>query len=393
VAMKVLVVTESYWPNADGAALFERRLVLGEIGLGHDMTVWAAGKSWQSNRETDGPYTIWREKAARFWFNRKYMVSYWPWWSARRIIRQTRPDVIHIHNCYFMGLAAMYWARHYHIPVVATNHFMPENALLNLRGVEGLYRTLERLIWSFLVWFHNRASYVTSPTPTAVKLLVDHGLKVPASAISNGIDLAVFRPGLDTTSVVAKYNLATDRPIVLYVGRVDGEKRLDVIIAALPALLAKQPVQVVIAGYGIAMDSLREQAERLGVAEAVKFTGYIDEADKPALYNSADVFAIASPAELQSIVTLEAMASGLPIVAVDVAALCELCHDGDNGYLFPRDDSQALADKVSRLISDEGLRKQFGAESIRIVHEHHGTEVMFSEYEMAYKRAYHKRNE
>jgi 1,2-diacylglycerol 3-alpha-glucosyltransferase len=193
--------------------------------------------------------------------------------------------------------------------------------------------------------------------------------------------------------VVAKYNLATDRPIVLYVGRVDGEKRLDVIIAALPALLAKQPVQVVIAGYGIAMDSLREQAERLGVAEAVKFTGYIDEADKPALYNSADVFAIASPAELQSIVTLEAMASGLPIVAVDVAALSELCHDGDNGYLFPRDDSQALADKVSRLISDEGLRKQFGAESIRIVHEHHGTEVMFSEYEMAYKRAYHKRNE
>jgi hypothetical protein len=108
--MKVLVVTESYWPNADGAALFERRLVLGEIGLGHDMTVWAAGKSWQSYRETDGPYTIWREKAARFWFNRKYMVSYWPWWSARRIIRQTRPDVIHIHNCYFMGLAAMYWS-------------------------------------------------------------------------------------------------------------------------------------------------------------------------------------------------------------------------------------------------------------------------------------------
>ncbi len=391
--MKVLVVTESYWPNTDGGALFERRLVLGLTQRGHTVNVWAAGTKWRSYIEPDGPYAIHREKAARFWFNRKYKVSYWPWLSARRLIRETRPDVIHIHNAYFMGLAAMFWARHYNVPVVATNHFMPENALLNLRVIEGLQQPLERLIWSYLISFHNRASFVTSPTPTAVKLLVDHGLKVPSMAISNGIDLAVFKPAVPNAAVRERYGIASDRPVLLYVGRVDGEKRLDLIIAALPAIIAQQPVQLVIAGYGVSMEALKAQATRLGVADSVVFTGRFDEADKPALYNSATVFVISSPAELQSIVMLEAMASQLPVVAVDVAALKELCHDGENGLRFARDDVPALATSVNRIIASDTLRKQYGLESIKIVTEHHSTEVMYNEYELAYKRAIHTKDE
>ena len=144
--------------------------------------------------------------------------------------------------------------------------------------------------------------------------------------------------------------------------------------------------QLVLVGHGKAMDGLKVQASRLGIAGNVVFTGFIDEEDKPLIYNTATVFAISSPAELQSIVTLEAMASGLPVVAVDVAALGELCHDGVNGYLFPKDDFHILAQKLIEIIEDKALQKRFGAASISIVQSSHSTNHMFEAYETAYKR-------
>jgi glycosyltransferase involved in cell wall biosynthesis len=283
-----------------------------------------------------------------------------------------------------LGLSALFWAKRYGIPVIATNHFMPENAILNLKGVHWLYKPLERLIWKFLVWFHNRADFVTSPTPTAIRLLVENGLTRPSEAITNGIDTSVFHPWMNTDAVVAKLGLANDRPIILYVGRLDGEKRLDVLLNALPKVLASQSAQLVLAGYGKAMDDLKAQSKRLDIQNDVLFTGFIDEEDKAALYNIASVFAITSPAELQSIVTLEAMATARPIVAVDVAALSELCHDGENGYLFPHEDSNALAEKLLAILSDDRISGKFAIESLNIVKASHTTEVMYDSYERAY---------
>lgn len=384
--MNVLLVTESYWPNADGGALFERRLVLGLIERGHTFAVWAPATRYHSYDEIDGPYTIHRQKAVTFLFNRKYKVSLFPFWDARRILKRENPDVIHIHNTYFLGLSALFWAKRFGIPVIATNHFMPENAILNLKGVNWLYKPLEFIIWKFLVWFHNQVDYVTSPTPTAVRLLNENGLKQPVEAITNGIDTAVFHPWVQTDSMVKKLGLATDRPIILYVGRIDGEKRLDVLVGAMPTVLAAQPAQLVLAGYGKAMDGLKSQIKRLGIEKDVLFTGFVDEDDKPALYNAASVFAISSPAELQSIVTLEAMASALPIVAVDVAALHELCHDGKNGYLFPHEDSDALAQKLNTLLSNPEQCGEFGQASFKLVHATHTTQVMYDSYESAYAK-------
>jgi glycosyltransferase involved in cell wall biosynthesis len=197
--------------------------------------------------------------------------------------------------------------------------------------------------------------------------------------------MAVFRPDIDPKTVISKLGLASDRPIVLYVGRVDGEKRLDIILDGLPLILKQQKVQLVIAGFGKAMDQLQAQAKRLQVENEVVFTGYLDEADKPALYNTASVFVISSPAELQSIVTLEAMASGLPIVSVDVAALKELCHDGSNGYLFPENNYTKMAARINEILASDKLKREFGEESTKIVQRHHSTQVTFDQYEAVYR--------
>ncbi len=384
VTMKILLVTESYWPNADGGALFERRLVLGLINRGHKLSVWTPGTKLSSYDEQDGAYTIHREKSVRFIVNPKYRVSYWPFLRARKLIRAERPDVIHIHNFWFLGLSAMWWAKRYRIPIIATNHFMPENALLNLRFLRPVAKPAGRMVWSYLVKLHNRCNFVTSPTQTAVNLLLKHGLTAPVEAITNGIDTNVFKPDLDTTAVQEKYRLPKDQPIILYLGRVDGEKRLDLLVSAITEV--KPPAHLVIAGFGVAQKTLEQQAAKLGITDRVTFTGYIDEDDKAAIYNTATVFAISSPAELQSIVLLEAMASALPLVAVDVAALSELCRNGENGYLFTRDDWHALAAALNHLLANPRLAHRFGQASRRIVEQSHSTNYTFDRYEAAYER-------
>ena len=383
--MKVLLVTESYWPNADGGALYERRLANGMADRGHNVTIWAPGDLNESYIEHDPPTLIEREKAIQFVFNTKYRVSYWPWWRARTLIRKHRPDIIHIHNFYWMGLAALFWAKRYRIPVIGTNHFMPENLLLNLKWLKPISPLVHRLVWIYLVNMHNRCNFVTSPTPTAIDLLRKHGLKTPHKAISNGVDTHLFRPGLSSKAIAKKYSIPTDKPILLYFGRLDGEKRIDIIIDSLPEILKSTDIQLVLAGTGISQPALEAQAKKLGVTDHVIFTGFVDEEDKPHIYNAATLFVLASPAELQSIVTLEAMACGLPLVLVDVAALHELCHDGKNGYLFAENNATMLAKKAVTILKNTKIQQQFGRASRLMIESEHATSIMFDGYEAAYK--------
>lgn len=384
-SMKILLVTESYWPNADGGALFERRLALGLAEKGHDVSIWAPAKDFSNYTEADGATTIYRERAVTLLFNRKYKVSFWPSVHTKKIFEATKPDVIHIHNPSLLGLTAQRYARKHGIPIVATNHLMPENILLNLKWTKFLYNILYKLVWRYLVWFHNRCDYVTSPTPTATAFLEQFGVTKPLEAVSNGIDLSVFKPGLDASKLKGKYKLP-NLPILLYLGRVDGEKRLDIILRAMPEVLKNTKCHLLIVGFGREMDNLKRLAESLRITKAVTFTGYIDEADKPLFYNLCDMFVISSPAELQSIVTLEAMASSKPVVSVDVAALKELVHDGENGYLFSENSYQELAKRIIDLLRDDVKRTSFGKESLKIVTEKHSTAVMFDRYEAIYNK-------
>lgn len=378
--MKILLVTESYWPNADGGALFERRLAKGLIDKGHELTVWAPAKNFSDYIEKDGNYEIYRERAVTLPFNPKYKVSIFPGLHTRRIFKKIQPDVVHIHNPALLGRTAIKYSNRHGIGVLATNHLMPENVLLNIKGSSWYYGWFYKRFWNYLVKFHNRAQFVTTPTPTALKFLKKYGLKTPSMAVTNGIDTAVFKPGAKNNKIAQKYNIK-NKPTILYLGRVDGEKRIDIIIKALSELKKTSEYQLVIAGFGNAMEDLKKLSTELGVQDNVVFTGFIDESDKPSIYNLSDLFVISSPAELQSIVTLEAMASAKPVIAVDVAALHELVHNGENGYLFKENDHNDLAQKIEKILSDSKIAKNFGRESLEIILKNHSTEITFDTYE------------
>ena len=116
------------------------------------------------------------------------------------------------------------------------------------------------------------------------------------------------------------------------------------------------------------------------------FTGFIPDVDLPNIYRVADVFVNASIAELQSIVTMEAMASGLPIVAANIMALPELVHSGENGYLFSAGDIQGLSSSVVKILTQKALRERMSQKSLECI-KVHDVRVIIKKYEEVYARA------
>ena len=183
-----------------------------------------------------------------------------------------------------------------------------------------------------------RANVVTTPTERAAQLLERVTTRRGVQAISCGIRLSNYTPDLSARK--------TRR--IVFVGRITHEKKIDVLVRALPLLETDITLELV--GQGAQTQELQELARALGVSDRVIWHGAVSNEKLRAALSAASVFAIASTAELQSIATLEALASGLPVVAADAMALPHLVKNGFNGYLFVPGDHADLAKKLRAVL-------------------------------------------
>ena len=255
--------------------------------------------------------------------------------------------------------------------MVGTNHFLPQNILPFLRDHLAVQNLAARPLWKMMLAVFNRLDAAAAPSETAVKILQQQNIQVPVSAISNGVDFQLFHPdpAVDRSRIRHSYSLTPDRPVFLYVGRMDGEKRLDVLLQA-ASQLAQEDFQLALVGYGLQEQALRQQAQSLKLNGHVRFVGYVPPEDLPALYNSADVFVMPSPEELQSIATLEALACGKPVLAADARALPELVEHGINGYLFRPGDSTSAAGWMEKMLECRDEWPRMGRSAVEGVQPH-----------------------
>jgi glycosyltransferase involved in cell wall biosynthesis len=405
--LRVLIVTDQYEPMVGGVPTVTRELARGLAERGHAVEVLAPSSTGRSATRAGGRLTVARRGSVR-----------WPWYEDQRLgflsraaagelIAGFAPDVVHVHSPLTLGAAARSAARRRRVPVVYTNHYLPANVhptadrvdragagrrpaapgdpavgsttpatrvasatRATAAAVGGAAGTLFDVgFYGYLTAFANRCDRVTAPTATALLLLRDHGLRAPSQVVSNGVDLDVYSPGAADESLRRRYALPAGRPLILSVGRISPEKRADVLIEALAAQDVADTV-LALAGSGPDEGRLRELAARRGVAERVRFLGFIPGTDLPGLYRLADVFAIASEAELQSLVTMEAMASGLPVVAVNAGALGELVHAGENGFLARPGRAADVAGSLDLLCRDRELRARMSKSGLRIIADH-----------------------
>ncbi|WP_232304615.1 glycosyltransferase [Microbacterium sp. XT11] len=348
--LRILLGCDTFSPDINGAARFAERLAAGLVQRGHDVHVTAPNTAYRRTAPRteviEGePMTLHRLPSVR-WAPHDWLRFVWPWRSkhyARKVLDAVQPDVVHIQSHIVIGRGLARIARQRGIPVIATNHVMAENILDHTT----MPKFIDDLVLKF-AWADARRTFaltraITTPTRRAADFLertVDVSGVIPVSC---GIDRSQYTPVIGPR----------EKNRIVFVGRLTAEKQVEVILKAMTKLDPGLDASFDIVGGGDQRKQLEHLAAQLGLADRVTFHGRTTDEELRALLSRASVFAIASIAELQSIATMEAMASALPIVAADAVALPHLVHDGENGYLFEPGNADELAARLTDVLTAE----------------------------------------
>ena len=365
----ILIGADTFAPEINGAASFTERLAAGLTERGHDVHVAAPA---YSNRKRGAlrevfegqEFTVHRIYSWR-WFPHPWLRFAVPWrikQNSAKILDLVKPDVIHFQSHVIIGRGLTIEGAKRGIRLIGTNHFMPENLLEYTLIIPNFLRKWSiRTAWRAADRSFRRAEAVTTPTQRAADYLEGNTSLEHVYAISCGIDAHNY---------VADLSPRTEN-LIVFLGRVVDEKQIDKLIRAVARLDRDLDARLEIVGGGDQENNLKNLATTLGIRDRVTFSGYVEESYLRKALTRAKVFAMPSIAELQSISTMEAMASGLPIVAADAMALPHLVHDGENGFLFEPGNVEDLAAKLTTVLTmpeDELLR--FRHESLQIVESH-----------------------
>jgi 1,2-diacylglycerol 3-alpha-glucosyltransferase len=369
--MRILIAGANY-VALHGQAMFTVNLAEGLAARGHTVTVVFASEERRPYSRMRNGVHLEALRSIDLTFMQPFV--YVPVFSRRRlggILDAARPDIVHIQDHYPLSHAIVQEARRRDIKVIGSNHFMPENLAPYVPVLSGVKPVFNWLLWKWMRYTYDRLEVVGAQSQAGTEILKARGLRPPVVRISCGIDLGRFHPSpaTDRDACRQRYGLSPDNTIFLFVGRVDGEKRVDVLLRAM-ALLQRNDVQLVIAGHGSASRGYQALAHSLNLGSRVRFTGFVPNEDLPGLLNSVDVFTMPSEAELLSIASLEAMASGLPLLLADAVALPELVTPGENGYLFSAGDAADAAHYMNLLASDAALRQAMGHRGIERARQH-----------------------
>jgi glycosyltransferase involved in cell wall biosynthesis len=381
--MRIMIVTDQYPPMVGGVPKATRDLAVDFANRGHQVWVVAPSYGPHDARRLEQKVRVYRFSSFEWPTYEGLRIPFIPFVPVRNLIKKSDPDIIHVHSPVVLGNIAQILAGGLRKPVIATNHYLPINMSRSLATDPLLGKSFNNISYSYLVHFYNRCEYVTAPTQTALKMLYKHGLRAPAKAISNGIDLKKYTPGERDPEVLRRLHLPEDRPIILHVNRLSEEKRIDVLLNAVPKL--KNRAHVALVSTGPAEAELRALVERLDIGNRVSFLGFVRDGDLLPLRRSSALFTIPSEADLQSMATMEAMACGLPVIAANIHALPELVHHEENGFLFQPGNSEEMAVYIDRLLEGEGLRQRMGEESLKIVQKHDRVQVL-DQWEELYRR-------
>jgi len=362
--MKIALFTDTYRPQVNGVVSVLDSM-LPRLAKGNEVMLFAPGKGSKMKIEKKDGITIYWAPASPFPFYEGYLMSALAPREINRILKKEKPDIVHAHAPVLLGFQGILVAKRKKIPIVATYHthfpdylpYLLDGKLsgflspIGTKTVEGLIR----LVFSF-------ADVSTAPTQELVNELKGYGVK-NAVVLANGVDLSALKA--DDRMIAEfreKNNIPQGKKIVLYVGRVGFEKRLNILLDAVKKMESKDFVLVVV-GSGPNMENYKQYADSEGLKDVI-FTGFLDKKILPAAYASAHIFASASDSETFGLTFIEAMALGVPVIAVNRLGPKELVVDGENGFLVEPGDSSMMAKRMDQLLSDDALRKRMSESAL-----------------------------
>lgn len=366
--LRVLIASDTFPPDINGAARFAERLAGGLVRNGNDVHVMApaTSKKWGTFTEIhDGvPMTVHRIQSHKVIVHKtlRYMNPFTLKKKVDLILDGFEPDAIHSQSHLSVGRVLARSGRERNVRLIATNHTVPENLLKYLHLPSILEKKVIEKLWKDTGKILSLYDQVTTPTRRAAELLEKAAGMENVLAISCGIDATQFTNPTPTTNKPFR---------ILFLGRLDWEKHIHNLLRAVAKFPPEIDFYVEIAGNGSQKKYLTELANELKISDRVSFLGHISEEELPLAYERATVFAMPSIAELQSIATMEAMASGRPVVAANAMALPHLVHDGDNGYLFEPDDVDDFSECLLKIATaDQKELNRLSENSIHLIQSH-----------------------
>jgi len=374
--MRVAMFTDAYWPRVNGVTVSVDSFSRALVKEGHEVIIVCSSYpqniinpvSFQNETKADNLIKIVKVPSLPNNISKEDRVA--KLHKMNWVFKQLdpfNPDVVHINTEFVIGEFGIWYARTHNLPVIYTLHTMWEDYAPNYFPYvpEKIIRLVGRGV---LKSFIRRAYRVIVPTPQIDELVKTYKLKTNTFMLPTGIEITMFENN-EAKSADYRKKLEESFPklkgkrLLLFAGRVAKEKNISFLLNILPDILEKHPnVALLIAGNGPDLEYYKEEARKIGIEEQCVFPGYFDRKDLAIVYSISDVFMFPSLTDTQGLVTLEAMLSGTPVVAIGAMGTLTVM-GGDNGGFMVKDDTQEFTARVLDLLGNADLHKKKSEEA------------------------------
>jgi len=373
--LKIAIVTETWSPEINGVALSLLQLCKGLQKQGHKILLIRPEQKLVCNEFLPNQECLVRAQAIPQYPSLQFG---WPQFlKVSQALDHFAPNVVHIVTEGPLGLSVLQAAKSKRIPVSSGFH-SPFQEFSRYFDLAFLIKPIQR----YLRWFHNNTQLTCIPSKDTEYILREFGICCPLLVVGRGVDVTRFSPQYYSEVLRQQWKVTSSTKVMLYVGRLSPEKEIDVLIQAYVAMKkhSQQDIKLVIVGDG----PERNRLEMLCQDGEVIFTGNLSGLKLAQTYASANVFVFASQVETFGNVVLEAMASGLPVIAYNYACAHLHVRNGETGWLSALGDTTGFIQSIYTLPNNQRL-KHMGLQAREAV-QHIGWQYPVQQFEQALYR-------
>ena len=367
--MRIGLFTDIYLPSVYGIELATEGVRVTLEEMGHKVFVFAP----ETPGYVDASRRVMRFRSKRISKNpeSRFAFSFLPIGRSNREVLDFRLDIAQAQTMGAMGMLARRIAQHQGIPLLYAHHSMYPGYVGSESGDDLLVPSLVR---TYTKWFAGKADAILAPTLKVKRLLAEWGMgcDIPVHVVPTGVDTAVFHRSAPARHRLRRsLGIPEGSPVLLTVARLVREKNLDFLLDAFHRIVRAAPgSRLLLVGEGNYREQLERRARKMGVASRTIFAGLVPHERVAAYYQAADLFVFPSVVESQGLVILEALASGLPVVAVKDEAYERFVLDGRNGFLVQPLTPARFAACTLPLVRSPALRSRASRWARRVSREY-----------------------
>jgi 1,2-diacylglycerol 3-alpha-glucosyltransferase len=339
--LKIAYFTDTYIPNTDGVVTSIKLVAEYLRKTGNEVYIFCPSGIIEDE------YTI-PIPSKKYQKYPQYKVSF-PSFEVLTKIREINPDLIHVQTPVTIGLTGLYFGKILNIPIITTYHTRLDSYMWYIRS-----KNDEHFTDLFTTWLYNQCPVIV-PSKSIKQILIDKNVNSQIQVIPNPVNL----------NLVSNRGTENRKPVILHVGRLCREKRIDSILRAFKKIVQKYDAQLLVTSTGPDEERLKKYVQDLDLVDKVTFTGYLSIEGLMKVYSRSDIFVAASDSETQGLVVLEAMANGCAVIARNAPGFKDVIANGKNGLLF--DNEKELEDKLLILLRDLKLRTKLTTEGYNTV--------------------------